>query len=528
MILKNLLQKLTLVVILAGLLGGVYWATLAPGLAWANRGADGGDLVTAAATGGVAHPSGYPTYLFLASLFQSIPTGNLAFRTNLMSAFFGVLAALIISDLARRSYSSKRFPSLWIGIVTGLAFGLSPLFWSQAIITEVYTLNIFFIVLLLRLAPLNERPPEKWKPWLDIFGGVIFGLALGNQLTVIFIFPLWILVGSLDHDKVSEFKWNSFFKTQNPFLRLWQLLDWHSLLRQILFVLVGLTIYFSIPVRAQSGSPVVWGNPVDLKGLWWLISGQLYQDRVFSLELQYLVPRIRNWAGWLQNQFGLAGLIIGFIGLFYGKPNSKRFYWITGWIMLVYSVFAIGYASSDSYTQLIPAYVAFALWFGLGVATIIAQINKRLTNRWFSWGILGLILVLIGLNAWQNYPEVNASRDTLAETFVQTVFSAAPPQAILFTKEDEDSFALWYAHFVNNERTDIRIIVEPLLSYDWYRANLRRTYPTLKFPLPDAALTMSNFQVVNSHPVCEITLKPSLEACPSCIANAAKMIHCEP
>ncbi len=50
----------------------VYGMTLAPGLTWANSGADGGDLITAAATGGVPHPTGYPVYLLLGTSL-SIP-----------------------------------------------------------------------------------------------------------------------------------------------------------------------------------------------------------------------------------------------------------------------------------------------------------------------------------------------------------------------------------------------------------------------------------------------------------------------
>ena len=38
-----------------------YLRTLAPGITWANDGYDSGDLITAAVTGGVAHPTGYPT-----------------------------------------------------------------------------------------------------------------------------------------------------------------------------------------------------------------------------------------------------------------------------------------------------------------------------------------------------------------------------------------------------------------------------------------------------------------------------------
>src|SRR6188768_2320149 len=59
--------------ILAVILALCYSVTMAPGLSWANGGADGGDLIAAAATNGVAHPSGYPLYLLLARVFQLIP-----------------------------------------------------------------------------------------------------------------------------------------------------------------------------------------------------------------------------------------------------------------------------------------------------------------------------------------------------------------------------------------------------------------------------------------------------------------------
>ena len=81
----------------------VYGMTLAPGLTWANSGADGGDLITAAATGGVPHPTGYPVYLLLARAFQFLPIGSLAFRTNLLSALAAATASLLVYGLVRRS-----------------------------------------------------------------------------------------------------------------------------------------------------------------------------------------------------------------------------------------------------------------------------------------------------------------------------------------------------------------------------------------------------------------------------------------
>src|SRR5512140_1586656 len=95
-----------LLAILVVSLMGIYLRTLAPGLTWANGGSDGGDLIAAAATGGIAHPTGYPLYLLLARLFQCLPIGNLAFRTNLMSAFFTALAATLVFEVVIRSIDS--------------------------------------------------------------------------------------------------------------------------------------------------------------------------------------------------------------------------------------------------------------------------------------------------------------------------------------------------------------------------------------------------------------------------------------
>src|SRR5689334_3352659 len=86
----------------------IYVRTLAPGLTWANSGSDGGDLITAAATGGIAHPTGYPLYLLLARLFQFIPLGSLAFRTNLMSAIFSVLASVLVCEIVTHASSGTQ------------------------------------------------------------------------------------------------------------------------------------------------------------------------------------------------------------------------------------------------------------------------------------------------------------------------------------------------------------------------------------------------------------------------------------
>jgi hypothetical protein len=527
---------LILNLLLVAILGGVYANTLAPDITWANAGADGADLITATYTGGVPHPSGYPTYMLLARLFQLLPFGNLAWRTNLMSAVFAILTVLLVSALARRSVQALDkqpwLPDL-VGFLTGLAFGLSSLFWSQAVITEVYTLHTFFIALILWLTPFTLEVQlfqkagllySKWltpfasvnEAWifkkksrllnskfLDCIGGLVFGLALGNQLTVAFLLPVWLLMGVFHRQSGTDFVKKIRSNKDSISIQLSKP-DWMVLARRAGWLGLGLLVYVVIPIRARSGSPVIWGDPIDWEGFWWLVSGQMYQDRVLSLDLGYLIPRLRNWAGWLLDQFGFLGLLLGFFGLLYGAPRFKRFYWITAWIFLIYSVFAVGYNSSDSYVLLIPAYLAFALWFGLGVAKLLeyaAGMKARLV--WVPLAGLAITLA-IGLNARNQYSVVDASQDNRAVDFATQVLEDAPQDAILFVRAGEDVFTLRYYTFVEGQRPDIATLSGTMV-FDWYQASMRQNYPGLQIPQGDDYDHLKRGVIDGNHrPICDV------------------------
>src|SRR4028118_2438726 len=45
---------------------------------------------------GIAHPTGYPTYMMLTHLFTYLPAGDVAYRVNLASAAYGVVAVAAV------------------------------------------------------------------------------------------------------------------------------------------------------------------------------------------------------------------------------------------------------------------------------------------------------------------------------------------------------------------------------------------------------------------------------------------------
>lgn len=439
-----------------------YLFTLAPGLTWANSGSDGGDLITATYTGGIAHPTGYPLYMFLARLFQSIHFGSLAYRTSLMSAVATVFSAALIYEIVARTLSEPGSKQAWLAaLMAGYTFGLAPLVWSQAVITEVYALHAFLIALILYLfvVPIKNMKPKI----LERLRGFILGLAMGNHVTTIFMFPLIL---------VSENKVNSdSAKLHYAF----------SLIRQLVWFSIGLSIYLTLPLRALTTPPVNWGNPVTLERFWWLVSGELYRSYYLRFEFNDILGRMQAWASLLLQQFGWLGVTLGIVGLILFF-NPSRLYLGSIWIGLVYSLFSFIYLSDDSNIYLIPLYISFAIWVGLGVGNILRKFSFRPTG--VTLGALFLFVCYYAIRIPGYVGQVDASKDLRAEEFGRQVMIDAPKNALVFVKGDRAVFTIWYFHFALQERPDLIVIAEELLHFDWYLDTLRGIYPSLDVPTP--------------------------------------------
>ena len=90
---------------------------------------------------------------------------------------------------------------------------------------------------------------------------------------------------------------------------------------------------------------------------------------------------------------------------------------------------------------------------------------------------------MILLGVW-HAPQVNAAQDLRAEQFGQYAMSGAPRRALVFTQSDRVVLGLRYFHYALHERPDLVLVANDLLPFDWYRDNLRYTYPDLVIPAP--------------------------------------------
>lgn len=429
-------------VIGASLLLIVYGLTMAPTLSWSHHGADGGDLVRAVAEGSIPHPPGFPTYLVLGEIFIRLPLRNPAWRLNLMSAVAAAAAVgITIAAVQRLPGRVSRFSAL----SAGLSLGLAPLFWSQALITEVYAPAALFASTAILLS-LREA-----APWMR---GAVWGLGIGAHPTLVFLAPL-VLHGALARGRggarVRSAVW----------VGVAALAGWGAMVGPVLL--------------ARNGAPSPWADVDTLGGWWALVSGQLYRSYVFGLPLVAWPRRLAGWAGILVRQFTPVGVLLAGAGWLALWREARRLAVSSLVAFGCFSIYALGHDTTDSLVYLVPALPLAALWVGLGLDRAVEWLWGRLEDAgWIGparWSPVVVLLIPL-VQAVAFWDGMDLSGDWTAMAWVERTLEEAPPRAVLLTDSDAHTFTLWYAQEVLERRPDIVVIDRDLWYQDVYRQQI--------------------------------------------------------
>ena len=319
-------------------------------------------FVLAAYYNGVAHPPGYPIYTLLGHLFTYIPSGSIAFNVHLASAFFGSVSCLLLWLIVSKLTGSRTQAAM-----ATLILGLSQVFWSQAIIAEVYTLNVFFFLLLFLLAIHFKHSATK----NSLFRlSLVYGLALSNH------WPLIIL------------------STPALLLLLWphKAIVLKHVLAVFFGIVLGLSPYVWMVINSLSMPVISFFGPIDSwSDFWFYLSRQAYKAQDLSI-----TAGIYDKAKFIQYIFSEIILQFGYVGLFSGLLGFT-FQWIKlpgyiCWALLLgfvgntlLLVLILGF-DYDIYHQSIfrvyplIAYAIFSFWISIGlyvIAIFTAEKNKN-------------------------------------------------------------------------------------------------------------------------------------------------------
>ncbi len=402
---------------------------------------------------GIAHPTGYPLYTMLGKLFTFIPLGNVAYRVNLMSALFGaatvaLLYPLILQTIPPRA-GARTFgaPPVWpvhLGAVIGaLLLALGLVFWQQATIAEVYTLNAFFVALLLLLAASLPYVPPRQQERRVLWLAFVAGLSLTHHRTMFLLLPA---------------------------LGLYLLLYYRALIFKpkllILAVVVGLLpllLYLYLPLRGHVGSlDGTYQN--NWAGFWRQISASGYGLFIFDNPFGQTRDMAFYW-DLLAGQFYTT--VPGLIGLVYlfrlGQPKMLL---LTGLAFLTYLTFNLLYNVADIEVFFIPIFLIWAVWSGLGTAFLL---HTFATFRYVKWRpvVVALLLGIFLFMLWQLF---RANRQAVTDNYTWQVHDYGldmlqqplPPDNSVIIGILGEMTLLRYFQQTENQRPDVETMTADL------------------------------------------------------------------
>ncbi len=475
MIISFLKSDLSWLSLICGFTLFIYCKTLAPTVLFG----DGGEFQFVLWLPGIAHPTGYPLYTLLGWVFShGMVIGEVAWRLNFLSALLGVITIGLVY-LISNHLTILLFPQLpslihrCTATALALTFAFSPTYWSQAIITEVYTLHALFVGLILWccLRGLSNGLSKGDIREVNLLA-FIFGLSLTHHRTTVLMLPSLILY-------------------------LWLVglgrISLKQGLRVSLLLFLPSFFYFYLPLIApyvpylqlslsDHQTLILYEN--TLQGLWGHVWGTAFGGAVRPTGLDLV--RFLFSLDLLDQQVGWGGIILGLLGLI-KLFSHKALFSLTLGSFLGFAVFNLIYFVGDVHVLFIPCWLIFCLWMGVGMLSLAGWVVNR---RWWKdnrlpdsldrnkYGnfvsgylhsslevarkaklslILPILLLILPMSSLlTQYSQIDQSQNTLARDAWQEILAQdLAPNAVLISNDRNDMMPLWYYQYVEKQRPDL-------------------------------------------------------------------------
>jgi len=390
----------------------LYVATAAPSVATLFD--DSLEFQVVLPTLGIAHPSGYPLYTLMGKLWTLLlPFRDPAGRANLLSAVAAAAAVGVFFLVARRLAGSRA-----AAVVATTAFAISPAWWSQATIAEVYALHGLLLALFLYcLLRWEETTVTAGRRHVAACGAgsssfqlpasntrclaaaaLVFGLGLTHHRMIALLAPAALVFVI----------WTDPSLLRRP--RRW--------LPLLLCALAPLILYLCLPIRGRvTGSLDGTFTPTARGTLDWILARGY---SVFLTGNPFGVSRdLGTYLGLFLNQFGVVLNLAALLGLATAWRYGARRYVLLLLATVGQIAFGAAYKVQDIDVFFIPAFMLVALWAALGMITLVKWIESSLTHysslvtRYSSLITSLLAIILLAqptVTAFRAFPQQDRSR----------------------------------------------------------------------------------------------------------------------
>jgi hypothetical protein len=399
---------------------------------------------------GIGHPTGYPTYMMLTHLFTYLPVGDPAYRVNLASAVYGAAAVFVVYLVGSR-LSRRAVPAA----AGALAFGLSGVFWSQAVIAEVYTLEALLVALVLLVLLLwRDRREDRYL----LLAALLVGLSLTHHLTSVLLVPASLAFVVLVDRGV--------FTRTRP------------LLHGLGLFLLGLLPLLYLPVRAIMEAPLNEADPSTPGRLLLLVTGGSFlaesseegrQCTPSVLALADPSAKLQVFGEQVFGQFFAIFVLVGALAAVYLIFADHAVAVLLGTISfgcLAQSLVYLQLGIEDFYVFLIPVWLALSLCVSVGLGILLRSVEDLsvgpVARQVLVVALLSLMLAVPLLGAREEYDVLDRSEDFGGSRMVESVARNTQRGATVLHHRS----SLWYMVLVEGRRRDLTLIDPFCTSWD--------------------------------------------------------------
>lgn len=443
-------------IFIAFVLLGLYSTTIAT----AVQHIDSGELAAVQWTLGIAHTSGYPLFTLLGFLWSKLPLGVAPItQLNILAMLYVVVGMSIFSVFLRKTIAHFTTPiNAVIAATLGTFFtAFTPTVWEQSTATEVYSLHILMLSILLLLL-YNVFESNAKKGWIALTIALAFSFS--NHLTTILIIPA-VAYCFFSRNAIKE------------------KITWWLLAQMLVIFAIILAVFYSyLPLRAAQQPILNWGNPINTENFWRHVTGTQYRIWIFSsseVASKNLSQFIRN----LPQEWNIL-LFAALIGVVFLGQKHKKMLWFTLITFFVTVFYPINYDIKDLAPYFLLAQLSIGIWVAWGILAIWQWQKNKIIGSSF-------LIVALFLLVKYNYDLVNRRDVTMYADYTQAILSQVPENALIISHQwDYFITPYYYFHLVEKKYPNVVVVDKELLRRSWYYPQLARWYPDVMQPLQSA------------------------------------------
>lgn len=481
---QNRLERVCLVAAF-GMPLAVYFYTAAPGAFLEDSAA----FSMAASTLSISQAPGFPLWLLLGKLFTFLVPHNPALATNLMSGFFGALAAALfylctikvfagISLLTPTQFSpageGAEVRSGNPAIVTLTALGAAMVFafsqtvWLQAVRAEVYSLQLFLTLSILYLA--LHIPESKNPIRLFLLAFFLWGLsaAVHPLLSVSALPGLLTMACFKSADWRKELsKWGWAFG----------------------LVLLAGSVYLFLPIRSSQHPYLDWIPVNDLQ--WFFAVVTRYHDwerSIASTGTNVSYPNAMRMVSFLISQYTMIFWILAAVGILMVTRWLPKI-GLAVFVFLLSNLFVTLWAAKFNERNMdLLGYLSFGAGMALlavvggifGAVSWLATRRTQVVSK-LAWGgpaLAGFFIFFVAGNSWG---KTDLSRSFQVDKMAREILQSLPIRSVVVCWSDRVLCPLLYAQGALGLRSDIVILPSDFFAWPETAERLRQRYGDLVF-----------------------------------------------